>query len=874
MRRLRKPILKLSYACAIIALSAIIVLLLNVNDRAQKADAERIRQLIAKKQEEEHLMKEIPKIIIEENGTIISNPLIDVTDITSVDDLGKVVLSPADFVQKAVYSSATRSDKVTAVWKNLDLTLDPAMSHVLQFTAYTMEGYAELRVGHRVNSVILSVTAVPTTYYIPFVGIDALDMISIEILSDYCEIHIENMALAAYNEAIPVKYLARGYYSNTTVPTVFLNKEDTFGGDSRQTLVKDNVLFNLSNDKLTAYVSDEQTVRISSSISGLGTTRDMAFSHDENYIFITSQQCGLYVIDVQDPENIEIASHFDTLESATGIYVDGNYVFLADRLWGVTIADASDPHALKFVSNVSGQADYRDCSVHNGYLFVGAYREKRVDIYDLKEITDPKKVSSIELDGAGQGTAVQGNILFVSTGLNASRNPFGDDYYFGTGTGNGMEIYDISDIKKPKRLSIVKADGTLSNAGSDVWDIVVSGEYAFLSNISNGVSVYDISDPVNPVCVQRYKMRLNNQEAASEDFSFEEKVQMEADTQWASFSHCNVLDGELFFSIPNRGVAIEKLDYAKKPEKEEPGQYHTTARTLELKSSDYNITQISLDGCVWAAAQHEETIYVACGDAGLAILGPDMQQIGRIETAGSVRDVKILDDKLYTAEGSAGVGIYDISGEPTLLSLTENTSGAFYSSIAVSGDGKLLIAQKAQLNVDVFDISDAQNPQLMETEHGQGSIYTRSVFSSNNAVGVVGASKFQFFHTSDQGIESVLLPTYWYNERNGVAWTGSKYLQVTSGYITFTEKTGTANPLDTYNVTGISGRPTVFENTLVISSGDKNEVNIYDISDVGVPKYIAKVRLDGRPDTACVLENGEVLVPCHYSGLMWLSPKK
>lgn len=873
MRNLKESVRKLLFFCALIVLSLTVFLLLSVNRRTQQANAEQIRQIVEKRQEEERLVNKKTKIIIEENGTIISTPLVDVTDITSTDDLGKVLLAPSDFVQKAVHSSPARMDKVTVAWRDLNLSLDPAMSNILQFTAYTTEGYTELRVRCGRSSAVLSVTAEPTTYYFPFIGMETLDMISMEMLTDYCETHIENITLVAYNASIPTYYLARGYYTNQTVPTVFLNREETFGGDSRQTLVKDNILFNLSNNTLSAYVTDGQTIRMMSNISGLGTTRDMAFSHDENYVFVTSGQCGLYVINVQDPEKLEIASHFDTLEFTTGICVDGDYVFLADRFWGITIVDASDPYAPKFVSNISEQAEYLDCSVHNGYLFVGVYQEKRVDIYDLKEITNPKKVSSIELDGAGQGTAAQGDTLFVSTGLNSSRNQSGNTYDFGTGTGNGMEIYDISDIQNPKRLSIVKVDGTMSYAGSNVWDIVVSGKYAFLANMSNGVYVYDISNPINPVCLQRYKMRLNNQEAAGEDLSFEEKIQMEVDTKWASFWHCNVLDGELLFSIPNCGIAREKLDYAKKPVKEEPWQYQIPPRTYELESDDYNISQISLAGCVWAAAQHEETIYAACGDAGLAILGPDMQQIGRIETADSVRDVKILGDKLYTAEGSAGVGIYDISGEPTLLSLTVGASSVYYSSIAVSGDGNLLIAQKAQQMVDVFDISDAQNPQLMKTGNGQGRIFARNVFSSDDTVGVVGSSQFQFFHKSIQGIESVLLLNYRYAERNGVTWAGDRYLQVAAGYATFTEKTGTETPLDVCYMKGIGGRPTVFGSTLVISNGDNNEVFIYDIANISVPVFTAKVKLDGRPDTACVLQNGEVLVPCHYSGLMRLIPK-
>ena len=63
---------------------------------------------------------------------------------------------------------------------------------------------------------------------------------------------------------------------------------------------------------------------------------------ERSYVYVAGGPEGLFIIDVTDPENPELAGHFDTDGLAKGVYVSGDYTYVADWLNGFVIVDVSD----------------------------------------------------------------------------------------------------------------------------------------------------------------------------------------------------------------------------------------------------------------------------------------------------------------------------------------------------------------------------------------------------------------------------------------------------------------------------------------------------------------------------------------------------
>ena len=98
--------------------------------------------------------------------------------------------------------------------------------------------------------------------------------------------------------------------------------------------------------------------------------------------------------------------------------------------------------------------------------------------YDISAINNPKKITTINVDGRCGEAYVEGSFLYIVSGYGDSKNAekVGDPGY---GTGNGVTIYDISNISKPVWCSTIKTEGSLQGVGYDDWSIQISNGYAY-----------------------------------------------------------------------------------------------------------------------------------------------------------------------------------------------------------------------------------------------------------------------------------------------------------------------------------------------------------------------------------------------------------
>ncbi|HHE47096.1 MAG TPA: hypothetical protein ENL08_05285, partial [Bacteroidetes bacterium] len=122
----------------------------------------------------------------------------------------------------------------------------------------------------------------------------------------------------------------------------------------------------------------------------------------DNLAYIAALGTGLYIVDVDDPENPNQIGLCEDASRIRGIYLLGNYVYAANEGDGLSVIDISDPD-------------------------------------------NPHEVGSIDTDGHAHGVAVDGNYAFVAT------------------EGTGLLVVDISDPENPILVETIDTPGEAKN---------------------------------------------------------------------------------------------------------------------------------------------------------------------------------------------------------------------------------------------------------------------------------------------------------------------------------------------------------------------------------------------------------------------------
>jgi len=155
--------------------------------------------------------------------------------------------------------------------------------------------------------------------------------------------------------------------------------------------------------------------------------------------------------------------------------VTGDTVFIGAG-GAIIIVDASDPYNPVQLSEVRARAiidaSYYDAS--SGLLFLAAYFSG-VEIWDVSDITTPQRLSRIPTNSYPRG------------GVYAR-----DGYLYVVTVADGFYVADISDPSNPSMISHQIISGSL------VWTSFFEGNYAYLSQGSSGFKVVDFSDPMDP----------------------------------------------------------------------------------------------------------------------------------------------------------------------------------------------------------------------------------------------------------------------------------------------------------------------------------------------------------------------------------------
>ena len=298
----------------------------------------------------------------------------------------------------------------------------------------------------------------------------------------------------------------------------------------------------------------DATAPILSELTSIGDADQVLLNGQRLYV---AGGNGLIEVDVADPDNLQVVRTIidQGMSEVSGITLTDNWLYLRHASYfeddsvnlydislsspgaeGSVIGDIYHPDGFDLNAFMM-QDDYGYAALHrvnNPDDIENISHEFRLDILDLSSPAQPRLISSFEIDSFGSTMSVQGNRLYLGTGV----SPY---LYSGS-----LSVIDISNPAGPVLLSRLELNGiealtvegnrgyaiTQTDLSGDSRDritlldlsndneIVVTGTFDTINNArskrdlvvenntgyhatSEGITVFDFSDSSNPVQVDR-----------------------------------------------------------------------------------------------------------------------------------------------------------------------------------------------------------------------------------------------------------------------------------------------------------------------------------------------------------------------------------
>lgn len=811
--------------------------------------------------------------------------------ITQEDGRGVVLLDAQQFLEH-VNRRIGHSGGNSQLDCYLQEAVNPDDLLILEFQAHTASQYVDMTVTCGAVANTITVGPVPSQYYIPVTGLRAVEYLSFsqEYRNyEFDPVTLGNVRLINYGQQFSVTQLRTGQYELGSFDTVSIDADQSVLDDAVEVLVSGQKLFRVRDGVLEIY--DKNNNQLISSVSGLGDTRDMCFTKDENAVIVVSRGSGVYFVSVADAHNPYILSHYDSLELCTDLCVDGDYAYIASRYFGIEILDIHDLKNPRYITRVQSEqySEYQDCLVEDGILYVGLYADKRVDIFDVHDFGNICQVSSINLRACGQGLAMKDRILFVATGLFLGNTSHGSDIReYGTGAGNGMEVYDLSDPASPKFLSRVALDGRMfSYSNIDEWDVVLSGDKALICGMGCGLYVYDISDPARPVRDKVYQVvAKSSSEKYIREYAIDQSNPSVYPYDTAKERHGWVTGiamekGNAYLVTHDMGVyriSGEWCEAAPQKKAWTPSGVQVSKDVPEVEG--YRVSRLSFSDSVWAVCQISDSVMaVAAGEGGIQLITKDLQPVSGLDTRCSVRDIRYQNGYLYTAESEDGLGIYQIDENNQLIPVGRITEAAYnscFASIAVTPDDAFVIAHSAFGRYTVINVSDKTQPFVVKLSNRGpiGNLYYRTLSTglvAGKYIGVVGSSGIHWLY-SENGEIHYLKDTSGRSglESQGLAAAGENCILIsTNGYRYWNPELGNISQNHEMTPEWFNGKAVVAGNMLVVTRNFDGKVCIVDITHLDSPGIVACMDFDCAIDVPCIIDD-TIWLPCRYDGLLKL----
>lgn len=658
-------------------------------------------------------------------------------------------------------------------------------------------------------------------------------------------------------------------------------------------------LYALENQGLSIYhLDDPKHPRKLGHVGGMGNVRQLRIRG--NTAFLTSRQCGLWAVDVSNKSQPTIISNFDAVEMATGLDVAGDVAFIGNRVYGIQCVDVSDPANMKHLSSYrtdeSQSVYYRDQQ-----LFSGDWAGGEVTILDVSDLAAPKTISSIKLDGYGDGMAVRGHVLFASTGQHKKSGPEAERH----GAGHGLDIFDISDPLNPVKLSRVKFP-TYYFGPCDYWTPRVSGNYCFASDTINGLFLLDIADLKNPKILGNLVLPKADPENPAITIPYQQ-IKDPAIIQGDAISSIAIGNGVLYISGNYTGIYLAEFPDQAKPEPRDLGALPTLpAKPYPGESPEhFYASGPEPTNPTRSAAIHGDIAYTANVWDGLKIhqlSDTGIQPIGQVDIEYAA-DVKRSGDRLYVAEGQNGIGVYQIRTATDLAEIGRlpqiNKSLNFVQFLWAFEGSPIVAATTAGSTITFIDFTDPKKPEIIHSKTGSqllyGSYGSQQLANDRYFAIARHGGGFMVFDVHQRQVKDLWYDTFpLCSQTGGIAAIGNELLLMRAGGYAFfnPEQPVATKDLIRHKFPGQDTLPQDVPDDSAISrsmfpksaweglphydsaSGKLAVVNrmfkilhLYDFTAPSQPKLLKRIALHSNAHPPAFW-NGRAVIPGGYSGLL------
>lgn len=409
--------------------------------------------------------------------------------------------------------------------------------------------------------------------------------------------------------------------------------------------------------------------------SGLGYMTDIVPAGDIAF----AADKGLKVLDISDPNQIEILGSVDFGDWTEKLAVTGSYVYATNGWDGIVIVDVSDPANPQLVGETGIDGFAEDIEVRGDYAYVtGMYNT--LTVIDVSDVHDPHVVTELQPWHHGRKLAVSGNYALVC---------YGD-----------LDVVNISNPMAPHRV------GRMSAAGFNANCVAASGSIAYVANQGKGLEVVSFANPANPVAIGSVPIQTECWDIEVAGIRLLYVAGNKVIVIDVSVPSNPVIAGEFNYRGGVRHAAIQ-------------GDFFYTSSTEGIHCLDMSnphsptrISTVQTPGWAQSAYVANDIAYVANGFGLLSIDVSDPETpviIGEVDTPGGSNDLAVVGNRAWVADYTNGVQIVDISepGSPRLSSSIPVESTA----VGIAAKGRHVLVADRYYGLQVFDTVHVSHPR-------------------------------------------------------------------------------------------------------------------------------------------------------------------
>ena len=221
--------------------------------------------------------------------------------------------------------------------------------------------------------------------------------------------------------------------------------------------------------------------------------REMKVYQQYAYVVTEGNGAGLQIIDL---DSLKLVNTITTTAVPSGhtVSIEGKYLYINGSRYGnggIVILDLTDPVHPAVVGQY--QAHYvHDCIVRNDTIYAAAIYGVGLDIVDVTDKANPKRVNLVKYPYAGTHNAdvtADGRYVLTTDEINSDPSQ----------NGNVVRVWDRSDVNDVRLAgSYVAKPYTIAH------NIHIKGAFGYVAHYTEGVRVIDLKDPEIPVEVAYY----------------------------------------------------------------------------------------------------------------------------------------------------------------------------------------------------------------------------------------------------------------------------------------------------------------------------------------------------------------------------------